>query len=231
MPGQITVDARFSGIAGRGQGGYLAGLVAGRTDQPIQVDFRNAIPLDTPLHVIDGGQPFRLIDGDKVIIERRDGSAPGRIPVFVDLEAAEKARDVAESEPLPYVGTCFSCGDRPGTLRVHAGPVGDGVFATPYTPPGWTGSNGIVEPPFVWAPLDCASGWAIAWDPPHPVTVTATLTVQIHETVEPGAEYVVVADTEPGWRARRRMAWSGMYSRAGDLMASAESMWVRLRTE
>jgi hypothetical protein len=231
MPGQITVDSQFCGIADRGQGGYLAGLVAGLTTEPVQVDFRNPIPLDEPLSVSERGDRIMVQSGDTVILERRSGSPPARVPEFVDLDMATRARDLAESNVPAYVGSCFSCGTRPDTLRVHAGPTGDGRFATPYVPPAWVAPEGFVDAPFIWAPLDCASGWALAWHPPQPVAVTATYTVHVHQPVHPGHEYIVVAETEPDWRARRRNAWSALYTTDGELMASTESLWIRLRTE
>lgn len=230
MTDPVVVDDRFCGIAGRGQGGYLGGLVAGHSSDAVQIDFRNAIPLATPLTIVERRQVLQLVDGDRVIVERRSGSSPTRMPDAVDPRDAHAARSLAETNMPEFVGSCFSCGTRPDSLRVHAGPTGDGRFATPFVPPAWTAPDGVVEPPFVWAPLDCASGWALSWEPPHAMAVTATLTIQTHRRVLPGVEYTVVADTEPEWRGRRRHAWSAMYSAAGDLVAASESLWVKLRT-
>jgi hypothetical protein len=230
MPGSITVDSRFCGIADRGQGGYLAGLVAEPGVDPVQVDFRNPIPLDVPLQVSTRDDRTIVSGGDKVIVESRAGVPPSRTPAFVPPDSATTARTLAETQIPNYVGSCFSCGTRPDTLRVHAGPVGDGRFATPYEPPEWVAdSEGIVAAPFVWAPLDCASGWALAWHPPQPVAVTATYTVQVHEPVHADSQYIVVADTEAEWRGRRRLAWSAMYTTSGRLVAHTESLWIRLR--
>lgn len=229
MPEQLVVEERFCGIEGRGQGGYLAGRLAGHTTDPVQIDFRNPIPLGTPMDFTERGDVLRLSAGETVIAERRTGVSPSRIPGPVGLESATAARTEAERNMPGFVGGCFSCGARPGTLRVHAGPVGSGRFATPYTPPGWVAPDGQVEAPFVWAPLDCASGWALAWAPPHPIAVTATLTLQTHHPATSETDYIVVAEAEPEWRTRRRIVWAALYTTDGELVANAESLWIRIR--
>ncbi len=228
MSESLVVDGRFCGIVGRGQGGYLAGLVAGMLAEPVQIDFRNAIPLDVALDVEQRNDVIQVKHDEKVIVERRPGASPERTPEAVDFKTALAGRSTGEAGAREVVSDCFSCGTRPDTLRVHAGPIGDGRYATPYTPQAWTSPNGVVEPPFVWAPLDCASGWGVTWEPPHPIAVTATLTTEILEAVEPGRDYVVVAETEEMWRTRRRMAWAAMYTTTGDLVARAESLWISL---
>lgn len=229
MSQRIVVDGRFCGVAGMGQGGYLAGLVAGRHPQAFQVDFRNPIPLDAEMHVEHTPKGIRLIHDDKPIVEGRPGDSVTRVPGFVALAEAERARERAEANSLPIVGTCFSCGTRADSLRVHAGPAEDGLFATPYTPPAWTAPDGVVEPPFVWAPLDCAAGWCLAWDPPRPRAVTGMLTLEILSDVLPERDYVVVAESDGPWRTRTRRAWSALYTAEGELVARSESLWVALR--
>jgi acyl-coenzyme A thioesterase PaaI-like protein len=201
-------------------------------DDLSRVDFRNPIPLDAPLHheATDGVHRWR--HGDVIVIERRSGSSPdmSEIPGPVDLDTAMTSRKRGEARASSLIGECFSCGFRPDSLGVHAGPVGDGRFATPYTPPPWTATDGFVHAPFVWAPLDCASGWAVVSERPAPVAVTATLCVETVAPVVPEREYVVVATAEPEWRARRKQAWAAMYTTDGELTATAESLWVKLRT-
>jgi hypothetical protein len=225
----FTVDRRFQGIQGIGQGGYLAGLIASAEPGVRQVDFRNPIPLETELVHEETAVGTRVRNADTIVIETRPGNLPSRTPAFVDLDTAGRAREVGERHALERIGWCFSCGSRPDTLRVHAGPVGDGRFATPYLPPEWTrAADGSVAPSFVWAPLDCASGWGLTWDPPRPTAVTGFLTVELRSEVIPGTEYVIVAESDEGWRARKRWSWSAMYTPEGELVANSESLWISL---
>jgi hypothetical protein len=229
MTETIVVESRFCGVAGMGQGGYLAGLVAGRRSGPYQIDFRNPIPLDSDMIPETTPRGLRLVHDGKPIVEARPGEPVSRDPGFVSHDEAEQARLRAEENSLEIVSSCFSCGTRPDTLRVHAGPVGDGRFATPYVPPAWVAPDGVVEPSFVWAPLDCAAGWCLSWEPPRPRAVTGMLTLEILSDIHPLGDYVIVADSDGPWRTRTRRAWSAMYTTDGELVARSESLWVALR--
>jgi hypothetical protein len=225
----FAIEGRFQGMRGIGQGGYLAGLIASSEAGVRQVDFRNPIPLETELLHEETAVGARVRNADTVIIETRPGSVPSRTPEFVDLDAAKQARHIGERHALERISWCFSCGSQPDTLRIHAGAVGDGRFATPYVPPEWTRSeDGNVAPSFVWAPLDCASGWGLTWDPPRPTAVTGFLTVDILGNISPGQTYVIVAENGEQWRARKRWSWSAMYTEQGELVARSESLWISL---
>jgi hypothetical protein len=229
MTQTLVVESRFCGVAGLGQGGYLAGLVAGKRSGPYQIDFRNPIPLDVDLALERTDRGARATHADKVVVEGKVAEPVSRVPEFVPLEAAATAREAAEADSLEIVSSCFSCGTRPDTLRVHAGPVGDGRFATPYTPPAWVAPSGVVEPSFVWAPLDCAAGWCLSWDPPRPRAVTGMLTMDVLADVLPHHDYVIVADSDGPWHTRTRRAWSALYTTHGELVARSESLWIALR--
>lgn len=229
MTTDVVVAERFQGIEGRGQGGYLAGLLAGRRYEPYTVDFRLPIPLDTPLTVTPIDDALEAAADHEVIARGRPGSVARRTPPPVSAKVAEEARAVGEANPLTDIEACFSCGTRPGTLRVHAGPVGDGRFATPFQPPAWSADEtGLVAPSFVWAPLDCASGWVMAWDQPGVLAVTGFLTVEMLAPVHPGEPLVIVAEGDDRWRSRKRWAWAALYDEAGGLRARAESLWIAL---
>ncbi|MDH5295403.1 MAG: hypothetical protein OEW91_17160 [Acidimicrobiia bacterium] len=225
----LVVPERFCGVAGLGQGGYLAGLMAGGAREPYQVDFRNPIPLDVELVIEQTPRGIAVTHGTTVIAEGKPGTSPSRTPEMVEWSLALAARDRAEQAMPAHVGSCFSCGTRPDSLRVHAGPAGDGRFSTPYVPPAWTENEGIVSAPFVWAPLDCSSGWCLSWDPPRPRAVTGMMTLEYLRDVEPEQDHVVVADSDGPWRARTRRSWSALYTKEGTLVARSESLWVALR--
>ena len=100
-----------------------------------------------------------LVDGADVVAEARPAelAVAGPAPVGLD-EAAAAAERFAWKHDHPFP-TCFGCGperDPVDALCLFCGPVGDGRFAVPWTPPAWTG-DGVVEPLFAWAALDCPS--------------------------------------------------------------------------
>ena len=224
---QITVPSRFQGIDGIAQGGHIAGLVAGHLDGAVVITFRNPCPLDRPLQLVDG----RLVDGETVILESAPAEDISGAPDFVPWSDAVAAREWAERQPgIPRVSHCFSCGSDPESLRVHAGLV-DGTtrYATPLIYPPWTAPEGTVEHRFLWAPIDCAAGWRVSLDEQARPAVTGRLQVEVHTEVEAGPRLVVVADADPEWDGRKRRARSAIYRESGDLVASAESLWIALQ--
>ena len=224
---QITVPRRFQGIDGIAQGGHIAGLVAGHLDGAVEITFRNPCPLDRPLHLIDG----RLVDGETVILESGPADGVPWAPDFVPWSDAVAAREWAERQPsIPRVSHCFSCGSDPESFRVHAGRVaGTTIYASPLVHPRWTAPDGHVEHRFLWAPADCAAGWRVSLDDRARPAVTGQIQVVVHADVEAGTRLVVVADADPEWNGRKRRAWSAIYRADGDLVASAETVWIALQ--
>ncbi|MEX2425108.1 MAG: hypothetical protein WD990_14150 [Acidimicrobiia bacterium] len=224
---QITVPRRFQGIDGIAQGGHVAGLVAGHLDIPVAITFRNPCPLDRPLDLIDG----TLLDDATVILEAGPAGDIADAPDFVPWDDAVRAREWAERQPsIPRVSHCFSCGSAPDSLQVHAGRVdGTSIYATPLVHPPWTAAEGTIEHRFLWAPIDCAAGWRVSLDDQSRPAVTGRLQVAVHANVEAGTRLVVVADADPEWTGRKRNARSAIYRDDGQLVASAESLWIALQ--
>lgn len=212
-----------------GQGGYLAGVVAADLAGPVAVDFRRPIPVDTPLEVESRRDRLRVSHRGAVVANISRAASPGAGPPPVPLGTAEEARRRAEADFIDDVRPCFSCGDKAEGLRVHAGPTGGGLHATPYRPPRWTaGADGLVEIPFVWAPVDCASGWCAGWEHPRPRIVTGWMSFEITRPLEPEVDYVIVTAAEGGWRGRMRRARAAVYTVEGEPCASSETLWVAL---
>ncbi|MFP5331976.1 MAG: PaaI family thioesterase [Acidimicrobiia bacterium] len=224
---QITIPRRFQGIEGIAQGGHLAGLVAQTLDAEIAVRFRRPCPLDTPLTLDAGGAGHVLRDGEATILEVAGDDRRPNPPPPVSLEQAEMGRQWAERQPFAQnIRTCFSCGDSSHSFGVHAGLVdGAAIAATPFTYPTWTVSGGRVEPRFVWAPIDCAAGWRVALGEDGRPAVTGQLRVSIVSPPLAGEPLIAVAAAEQ-WEGRTRAARSAIYRPDGELVASADSIWV-----
>lgn len=221
---QVTVASRFEGAPGRGQGGYSAGLLD--EGVPIRAWFRAPIPMDVPLEVQVDGPRRRVMDGDTLVIETHPAELEREPLGPVPMQVAVEARDAGEAVGYPdRITSCYSCGGA-GSLRVHAGPIeGTAIWATPVTYPDWTATDGIVDVPHLWAPVDCAAGYAAAFDGDRRI-FTGWLTVARFRSVEPGQPLVVVAETAPGWDGRKRPARSAMYTEDGDLVTASESLWI-----
>jgi hypothetical protein len=155
----MRIDRRFNGPADSANGGITCGMLAAHLDTPVvQVTLRKPPPLDTDLRVEDG----RLYDGDVLVAEAEPGTIDVTPPPPVGVaaaSAAEASYGGLVNHPFP---TCFVCGtERTDGLGLKAGPVGDGLVATVWTP---AESSRVM----VWAALDCPGGWSTdiagCWD-------------------------------------------------------------------
>lgn len=227
----ITIPARFNGPPGSANGGYVCGLVAEAIGPSASVRLTAPPPLDTPLtRTVDDGV-VRLRDGETMIAEGRAGQPSVVAPAAPTVRAAALAEERyagldPNRHPFP---SCFVCGPLRGDgLRVFPGPVDDGGrLACVWRPTeDLAGDGGDVEPHFVWAALDCPSGFACM--PPGSQTVLATMTATLHAPVAPGRDYVVTA-----WpiasEGRKHRGGASLTDEAGRLVALAEALWITLR--
>lgn len=219
-----------------GHGGYVAGLFATRTKGAVQVTLKRPTPLDAPLELDDLGDArfaLRNAEGD-VIAESEPSELVIDVPVPPSVAAARAAED---GSPSHYDGrgvhpTCFGCGhQRDGGLRIAVGPVEvDGVkqVAAVWTPgDDLAGPDGIVDPQWVLAALDCPGAFAfIAYG------VRAGLLGRIvfdqYGDVRAGDEHVVT-----GWQigedGRKLLAGTALFSAGGELLAAAKATWFQMQ--
>ena len=217
---QITIDGRFNGPEGSGNGGYTCGLVAGLLGRTAEVTLRRPPPLDRPLDVEREGERVLIRDGDDLVAE----AAPARVDVDVP---SPPSREEAEQASERYPGfeehafpTCFVCGPErePGDgLRIFAGPLGDGRVASPWTP-------AEVTPELVWAALDCPGAIAVGY-PDRGETLLGRFAVEIEELPRVGERCVVV-----GWplgeEGRKLHAGTALFGEGGRQLASARATWI-----
>ncbi|HEY8481775.1 MAG TPA: hypothetical protein VIL71_18270 [Spirillospora sp.] len=222
----MIIDGRFHGPDGSGNGGYVAGLLAGRVPvDTVTVKLRQPPPLNTGLTVTvedDRGHSVRLWDGDRLIAEAFAGAivVPPIPPVSFEraVEAAEKFR-AAEFHPFPG---CFVCGParEPGDgLRLEPGPVAEGTVATPWVP------DRVPERELVWAALDCPGGWS--FDVGERPAVLGTMTAQVMDVPEAG-EQCVVMGLARSREGRTMHAATALYGEGGRLLGRAEQIWVEV---
>lgn len=233
----IRIPREKQGKTGLGQGGWGCYELQRVIGEPVTIALRSGLPLETDLVVRHDGARWLLIDPtapDLVILEasRWDRECPTTEPVSIDeAEAARAVFPYGEHDhPAP---NCLSCGIGERTLGVHAGPLGDGRWATPLRFPSWSWRDGGVEPGYVWMAMDCASAWYTSHSgSTQGEGLTVQFAVDIVEPLRVDREYALVAwhgDHEPEWQGRKRGAAAALFDSDGGLVARSSSYWVRPR--
>jgi hypothetical protein len=110
-------------------------------------------------------------------------------------------------------------------LRIFAGAGKDGRVACTWRPdPKLADSDGNVRRRFVWAALDCPSGWAYLHAGAG-VAVLGEFAVHIEAPVRAGEEVVVI-----GWRVgddgRKHRTASALFTADGTALAWAAATWL-----
>lgn len=233
---EVTIDPRFCGPAGYGNGGYCCGTFAGETKGPVEVTLRAPVQL---------GQPYmRVRDGETVTIRADDGSVIAQVEPAASLDdieppvrpSADQARAAAEGSPFrtdahPYPG-CFVCGPaHPHGLQIQVGAIPDHetVAAATFTPDDSLPSvDGALRPEVVWAALDCPSFVPSLWSD-DPVLM-GRLTAELLAPVPIGEEVVAVA-WETGRDGRKLHSASALIDSDGQMLARARALWFRVQTK
>jgi hypothetical protein len=224
----VTIAGRFNGPPGTANGGYACGVVAEAIGASASVRLLQPPPLGLPLtRGCDEDGVVRLRAGQTTIAEGRAGRPTVEAPAPPSLAAAARAAARTPAHhPFP---TCFVCGPlRPDDgLGILPGPVGDdGLLACPWHPGADLAPDGTVDARFVWAALDCPSGFACI--PPNTRTVLASMTATLEAAVEPGRAYIVTAWPIDG-AGRKHRAGSAIHDADGRRVALAEALWITLR--
>jgi hypothetical protein len=235
----VVIARRFNGPPGSGHGGYSAGCAGVLVDAPAaEVTLLRPPPLETPLAVRRRDGAVSLVDGEAVVAEARPAELSVSGPPAVSpAEAAAAAERFSWKHDHPFP-TCFGCGperDAADALCLFTGPVGDGRFAVPWTPPAWTtdptssastGGDGVVAPLFAWAALDCPSSAPVHGTISAPV-VLGRFTVALEGPIEVGAAHVIQAWLERS-DGRKRQTAVAIFTASGERRAAGRAVWVEL---
>jgi hypothetical protein len=184
------------------------------------------------------------------IAELRDGAtllgtARGAHPELVDIPAASfaEAEDAASRSPYDQsnhnLPSCFVCGPARAAgdgLRIFVGPLAASPsrkiegLAGPWVPyPDLADKDGRVATEFVWAALDCPTGFAclaasLGMTGDEPILL-GRMSAQINNRPHPGDRCVLTA-WPTGRDGRKLFANSAMFGSEGELLAIAQATWL-----
>jgi hypothetical protein len=228
----LTIDARFCGPPDCANGGYLAGLLARHSRQPLCVRLERPTPLRQPLQVIAGEDGSLRLEHAGVLYARAQPTV-----LELDVPAPVGYRDALDAS-RHFSGfsrhafpRCFVCGTeraRGDGLRIFAGRVpGRELVAAPWmADPSLAGGDGKVRSEFMGAALDCP-GYFAARDDAVPMLL-GTFTAHVDRCVHTDEPCVIV-----GWRIRaggtKHEVGSALFDGSGELCARARAVWIEPR--
>ena len=231
MADTIRIDRRFCGPPNSGNGGYVAGVLAGVLGgSNVSVSLLHPPPLDRHLGLGGDGATAWLKDGELLVAkaERHDVSidvpAP---PAFADVREARTAYLGFRRHAFPG---CFVCGPERNQgegLRIFPGATADGQVAAIWEPDrSLLDEDGALRPEFVWAALDCPGYWAVAAT--AGIAVLGRFAVVRHAERVPATPLIVT-----GWptasEGRKHGAGTALHDADGRLLAAASATWITLK--
>jgi hypothetical protein len=234
-PAQIEIAQRFCGPPKSANGGYACGRLAAFIDGAAEVTLHRPPPLDKTLQVVSDGDGVSLLDGDTLVGSARAAGLSidlPHMPTFAEAHAAEQRSIPAAMHNLP---TCFVCGphrDRGDGLRIHVGPLDPdqqnwaGPLAATWIPqPDLADSGNRVRPEFVWAALDCPTGYAAGFSDGNVFLLLGRQAVKIDRLPRTGEKCIVVAQ-ETARDGRKHFANGALFGEDGAVLAICKATWI-----
>jgi hypothetical protein len=228
----VTIEARYCGPPGSGNGGYTCGVIAEAVDAPVQVRLLRPPPLDEPLAVRRDDEQSGWLVGPvgATVAEARpfhlqlDVPAP---PSYVECLDASLAYPGFHHHAFPG---CFVCGPERAKgdgLRIFAGPVkGRELYAAPWMPDASICTNGKVRPEMMWAALDCPGFFATGNAARG--ALLGQFAARIDRRVHVDEPCVIVA-WPVGAAGRKLYAGTAIFDEDGELCGRALATWIEPR--
>jgi hypothetical protein len=229
----LEIAGRFCGPPNSGNGGYVCGVLAKHLTGTVTVRLKAPPPLRTKLRREWTNDSARLFHDSVVIGEARTSELRLELPncpTFAQAEQAAAAFPGFKSHLFPG---CFVCGpareDGDG-LRIFSGPVrGKTLHAAPWVPhESLADDRGDVATEFIWAALDCPSGFAVLPVPEGLAIVLGELCASIESALVVG-QPAVVTSWPIAHEGRRRTAGTAIPTTAGQLIATACAVWIEVQ--
>ncbi|UPJ56853.1 hypothetical protein [Bradyrhizobium sp. 192] len=239
----LVIDRRFRGPPNSGNGGYVCGCLARHVAGDAEVTLRAPPPLERPLDVLTASDgTIELRENDKLLATAHVTGIDVLDVPKVSYEAAEEAvRRTPYDEQTHDLPACFVCGParvHGDGLRIFAGPLQAGavpgkpvVFAASWIPHGsLSRDDGYVAPEFVWAALDCPTGYCSVGARHlglngNETALLGRMAARIERRPRPGDRCVVTA-WPTGREGRKLFAESALLSSEQDVLAVARTTWL-----
>lgn len=248
MQHTLTIKAQFRGPPQSGNGGYVAGAVAGclappnptDSEQAVEVTLRAPIPLDQPMDVerpaIDEVQ---IVLGETLIAQAQHTNLAMDIPTPPSYSTALKEREQSPAfiegiNPLipnskGFHPICFCCGTEVATdegLHVYAAPIPQfaGVAAAWRPDPIFGDAHGLLPEPVIWAALDCPGQFAY-FATGIRTGLLGRMTGRVLKPVSAAQNMVIT-----GWcidiERSKHFAGTALFDEAGELCAYSKQVWI-----
>ena len=237
----IIIEKRFCGPPNSANGGYVCGLLAAHIDGNAEITLLAPPPLGQRLDIVAGEYGVELRkEKTTLAMGRRVRVDVPEIPVVSFREAQDAVRRSpydASRHPLPM---CFVCGParvHGDGLRIIPRPVPPrvdcktGTLAAPWVPcSDLAGEDGAVAGEFVWAALDCPTGFAGVGAQHLGMTGAETIllgrmSARVERRPYPDDQCIIVA-WPTGRDGRKLFADSALLSSDGKLLAVAQATWL-----
>ncbi|MEM1264110.1 MAG: hypothetical protein AAGH76_17055 [Pseudomonadota bacterium] len=228
----VTIARRFNGPPNSGNGGYSAGLLAQFIDGPCRVRLMRPPPLEVAMTISH--------DENGVVMRDSEGDVARAMPTTVDIDvpAAPSTAEVSRCEAR-YRGhtehnfpNCFVCGpDREvgDGLRLFSGPRdsrSDHVASSWQPDASLAGSDGNVDPVFIWAALDCPGAFSFSHAEGMGV-VLGEIAVAIDAPVRVGETLTVI-----GWHigsdGKKHDTGTALLRDGTTVLARAKARWFEI---
>ena len=241
MTETIIIAPEFNGPRLSGNGGYVAGVLAGAfnrqfgRDDAVEITLRAPVPLDRAMQVVREGDGLLLRDDETLVCEARAGSVDHLVapPPPDDWNEVMRRGEQGGSPEDTDFHWCVVCGRGRAVgdgLRVlgSAGPH-KGRSLSCYVPhANHADASGRIRPEFVWGALDCPGAFAVQDPDDFRVALTGRMTAKVIEPPRVGERCAVV-----GWSlgAEGRKLYSGtaLYTESGRLCAIGTCTWILLK--
>ena len=237
----IVIDKRFCGPPRSANGGYACGLLAAHIDGDAEVTLLAPPPLDRPLDVVAGERGVELRwEGTTLAIARAVRMDFPEIAIVGLREVQDAAARSPHDESRHPLPTCFVCGParmEGDGLRVIPRPLPpcpdrkNGTLAAPWVPyANLAAKDGAVAREFIWAILDCPTGFAGVRARHLGMTggeaiLLGRMSARIDKRPYPGDQCIVLA-WPTGKDGRKIFASGALLSSGGELLAIAQATWI-----
>ncbi len=229
---ELQIDQRFRGPDHSANGGYVCGLLARHVPGACRVRLSAPPPLDRPLRLmrLDDGS-LQLLDGDSLIASARADTLEPDLPPAPPMDQVRRASGRYRGFTRHSFPRCFVCGpERQGGdgLHIFPGPDDDsGRVMAPWTPDDSLADGEQVSPEFLWAALDCPSGFAVWPDDSALTIVLGEFRAQLAGHIAPGESCRIVA-WPLGQDGRKRHAASVLFGENDQPVAWAQATWIEV---